>query len=130
MLCGSQTRVMNSRHQRRSNQVWRRRQCQACGTVFTTREQADYRTMWRVRGIRGRLEPFSEDKLMLSLYQSCRHRSEAVRDARALTDTIVAKLRSQVSDGVLDSQAIVRTAQVALNRFDRAASVAYQAFHA
>jgi hypothetical protein len=64
------------------------------------------------------------------LYKSCQHRPAALKDASGLTDTIVAKLLTQAKSGVLDSRAIARTAQVALNRFDGAASVAYQAFHA
>lgn len=130
LQCGSKTKVTNSRHQRRSNQVWRRRLCPNCGALFTTEEQADYGAVWAVLDKNLALTAFSRDKLLLSLYESCRHRSEALDDARALTDTVISKLGSQVTDGVLEARAIARTAQVALNRFDHAASVAYQAFHA
>jgi len=82
-----------------------------------------------VRGAKGRLQPFSRDELLLSLYEAVRHRPTALKDAGGLADTIINKLGAQVVDGVLDSRAITRTAQVALNRFDHAASVAYQAFH-
>jgi transcriptional regulator NrdR family protein len=101
----------------------------ACGALFTTEEQADYGALWRVRQTKGRLEPFSRDKLFLSLYEAVRHRPAALKDAAALAVTVINKLGDQVSDGVVDSARIARTAQVALNRFDHAASVAYQAFH-
>jgi transcriptional repressor NrdR len=127
--CGYKTGVVNSRHQRRGNSVWRRRHCPACGALFTTEERADYGAIWGVRNPKGRLEPFSRDKLLLSLREAVRHRPTALRDAAALADTVINKLGTQVGDGVLESRAIARTAQVALNRFDHAASVAYQAFH-
>jgi transcriptional repressor NrdR len=128
--CGSKTEVVNSRTGRRSNQVWRRRHCTRCGALFTTEERADYEAAWAVRSPQGRLEPFSRDKLLVSLYRSLRHRPAALRDAGALADTIINKLRAQAADGVLESRIITGTARVALNRFDHAASVAYQAFHA
>lgn len=127
--CGQKTVVTNSRAQRRVNQVWRRRRCLACGAVFTTEELADYQGSWRVHGRAGHLEPFSRDRLFLSIYEAVRHRPTATADAGALTATIMAKLGAQVKDGVVAAAAIARTAQVALNRFDGAASVAYQAFH-
>ena len=128
--CGHKTAVINSRHQRRSNRVWRRRQCEACGALFTSEERPDYLRSWRVRDKTGHLEPFSRDKLFLSLYEAVRHRSTAVADAGGLADTVINKLGGQVQDGVVQASVIARTAQVALNRFDRAASVAYQVFHA
>jgi transcriptional repressor NrdR len=129
--CGSATQVINSRPQRRSNQVWRRRQCIKCRAVFTTTETTQYDAAWVVRGKAGTLlQPFSRDKLFLSLYESCRHRQTAEGDASALTETVMKKLSAQVVDGVIDSRTVARIAQVALNRFDKAASVHYQVFHA
>ncbi|HET7060465.1 MAG TPA: hypothetical protein VFH99_04115 [Candidatus Saccharimonadales bacterium] len=129
--CGGQTRVINSRHQRRANQVWRRRQCRnpQCGAVFTSEETAAYNAAWAVQGPSGKLAPFSRDKLLLSLYKSLEHRSTAVADAGGLADTVIKRLSGAVTDGVIESQAIVHAAQVALNRFDKAASTHYSAFH-
>jgi hypothetical protein len=84
---------------------------------------------WQVRGTSGRVEPFSRLKLCLSLLKSCEHRGTALGDAEALTATVIAKLPPSVHDGTVDVRDIVRAAQVALNRFDTAASVHYQAFH-
>jgi transcriptional repressor NrdR len=127
--CGGQTQVINSRHQKRANQVWRRRQCQQCGTVFTSEETAAYGASWAVRGASGAPKPFSRDKLLLSLHKSLQHRSTALADAGGLAYTVIKKLSGDVTDGVIESRAIVNTVQVALNRFDKVASVSYAAFH-
>jgi transcriptional regulator NrdR family protein len=78
----------------------------------------------------GAISPFSRDKLFLSLYRSCQHRSDALSDASALTNTIIKKLLNQITSGTIPAKTIMQIAQVALNRFDKAASVHYQAFHA
>jgi len=127
--CGSDTQVINSRHQRRSNQVWRRRQCLSCHLVFTTEEQVDYSGLWRVASSKASLRPFSRDKLLLSLYKSCEHRKTALADASALADTVIKKLSDQVTDGVVQKQSIVQVSLVALRRFDSVASTHYLAFH-
>ncbi|HVA11002.1 MAG TPA: hypothetical protein VNG32_02430 [Candidatus Dormibacteraeota bacterium] len=91
-------------------------------------ETVQHELAWLVR--RGRhLEPFSRDKLFLSLYKSCEHRQTALSDARSLTETIINKLSARAIKGVLNSSDIALVAQVALNRFDKAASVHYLAFH-
>lgn len=129
LQCGHKTQVINSRPRRRVNQVWRRRQCLSCAAIFSTTEVADYGALWAVRQPSGALKPFDRDKLLLSLHRSCQHRSTALADAAGLTDTIIAKLRARAVAGQLDTRQIAQTAQVALNRFDTAASVHYQAFH-
>lgn len=127
--CGGKTHTNNSRPQKRSNQVWRRRQCLECGAVFTTEETADYAAAWRVRSKTGALEPFQRDKLFLSLYNACGHRSSAQSDASGLTDTVIAKLMTADLGGVISSTQISQIAQVALNRFDKAASSYYGVRH-
>lgn len=127
--CGSETTVINSRLQKRRNQVWRRRKCLSCGTVFSTTETAQYSTSWVVRDKDGQICPFERDKLFMSLYQSCQHRPAALTDAAALADTIIGKLHMYVKQGVIERQVIAKVSQVSLNRFDKAGSVHYQAFH-
>jgi transcriptional regulator NrdR family protein len=111
------------------NQVWRRRECSKCKAVFTTEETAQYESAWSVRAKSGDLQPFLRDKLFLSLYKSCQHRKTASSDASALADTIIKKLVPQIKDGMIDRRLISQVAEVALNRFDKAASTHYQAFH-
>ena len=128
--CGSDTKVVNSRQQRRNNQVWRRRQCIDCSAVFTTEEAAQFGKSWMVKHKDGAIQAFSRDKLFLSLHKACEHRKSALADAGGLTETIMWKLAPLVSNGILSSRNIAQIVQVALNRFDSAASSAYQAFHA
>lgn len=115
--------------QQRSHRVWRRRECMECGATFTTEESALYEAAWAVQGSDGALKPFSRDKLFISLYKSCQHRSSALEDASDLADTIIKKLASGVEDGRLWAGTISQVVLVALSRFDKAASVHYQAFH-
>jgi transcriptional repressor NrdR len=129
LYCGAKTHVFNSRLQKRSQRVWRRRHCSSCGSTFTTEETALYSAAWRVQGQNGLLGPFSRDKLFLSLYKSCQHRPNPLDDASALADTIIKKLSQTVENGLLWAGTISQVSQVALSRFDKAASVHYQAFH-
>lgn len=128
--CGSETRVSNSRPQKRSNRIWRRRECLGCHAIFTTEEGIDYGGSWVVKPASGAIEPFSRDKLFMSLYKACQHRQTALKDAAGLTETIINKLAAVAQNGTLQTSQVIQITQVALNRFDDAASVSYRAFHA
>ena len=129
-ICGGNTQVINSRHQKRPNHVWRRRNCVLCDAVFTTTETIDYTKSLRVRATNERrLEPLERDVLLLSLYKSLGHRPTALTDAAGLCSTIIAKIAPQAVDGVITTTIITQTALVALNRFDTLAAQHYQAFH-
>ncbi len=80
-------------------------------------------------GPKRQLRPFSRDKLFISVYDSCQHRKTALSDAEGLTETVIRKLAAHVKDGTVDKSDITGVAQVALNRFDKAASVYYEARH-
>lgn len=127
--CGDKTDVINSRLQKRTDHVWRRRKCRDCQAIFSTTESPDFQAEWLVRDGSGRTEAFSRDKLFLSLYDSCHHRETAVGDAGALTDTVINKLRPEVHRSQVEAVTITRTAQVVLSRFDKAAAVRYAALH-
>ncbi len=120
--------MVNSRLQKKDNQIWRRRRCSDCGAVFSTGEAAQLSLAWQVSDS-GRPKPFSRDKLFLSLHDSCGHRRTALSDARGLTETVISKLAAHVKDGTVDKGDITGVVQVALNRFDKAASVHYAARH-
>lgn len=83
-----------------------------------------------VKPITGHLEPFSRDKLFISVYKACQHRPTALTDAAGLTETIIGKLAAVTQHGAIETKQITQITQVALNRFDAVASVSYQAFHA
>lgn len=127
--CGTKTQVINTRPQVKLNQQWRRRQCLGCKSTFSTIEVADYGALWAVKTPSKPLTPFNRDKLLLSLHRSIQHRPNALKDASGLVNTVISKLQAIASDGYLTNKQIIQTVQVALNRFDKAGSVHYQAFH-
>ncbi|MDL2363398.1 MAG: hypothetical protein QFB86_03395 [Patescibacteria group bacterium] len=104
--------------------------------VFTTTESTDYTAVWTVlkgqksvSGLPTTKQPFSRDKLFMSIYKSVQHRPTALADAGGLTNTVIQKLLHQQPSDQLTAKQIAATAQVALHRFDSAASVHYAAFH-
>ena len=157
IYCGSKTQVTNSRHQKRHNNVWRRRECLNCHAVFTTEESVEYSGSIVVRSdhsagtsrgkgsrkatravtglsepsgrIHTSMTPFSRDKLYVSVLKCLGHRAAAVEDATALTSTIIARLLLQTDNGALTSTIIIDTTHEVLYRFDRAAAVQYRAYH-
>lgn len=127
--CNGKTEVINSRHQKRVNQVWRRRHCLNCGATFSTHEQTAYDSVWRVQTKDASLTPFHKQKLFIELYKACEHRPNALDDATALTDTIVGLLRQHATRGLLESHDIALTSHQVLKNFDKAAAVYYEARH-
>lgn len=128
IYCGGNTKVTNSRLQKRANQIWRRRQCLDCQATFTTEEQAVTDTSLLVSSPK-RVEPFSREKLLLSVYEALRHRKTAISDATALCDTVWTQLQPQITAAQLTRRQIVETTHKILKRFDKAGATVYLAFH-
>lgn len=128
IYCNADTKVTNSRHQKRANAVWRRRQCISCTTIFSTIEAADTSLSISVNHS-GSLEPFQRDKLFLSVYESLKHRKSAQMDATGLTNTMLASIYSLSNDAQIDCEAIITITSSILERFDKVAATHYQAFH-
>lgn len=128
IYCGSETKVTNSRPQKRVNKVWRRRQCLSCNTVFTSTEAVDLSGSIRVAKQK-HLQAFRRDKLLLSIHDSLKHRKTAISDATGLTDTIIAKLYPLMTNSVLQPADITVITLEALKRFDKTAATHYAAFH-
>ena len=128
IYCGSDTQVTNSRHQKRLNQVWRRRKCSNCGAIFSTAEGANTSQALSVQKKNG-LEPFSRDTLFISVYDSLRHRKTVLNDATALTGTIISTLTPLADNASIDRDVIVTVTTTVLQRFDKPAATHYQAFH-
>ena len=78
---------------------------------------------------RNGLEPFSRDKMFLSVYDSCKHRNAAVDDATALAQIIVAQILNGQQNGIIRRRHVIETAHTALKRFDEAAATVYLAYH-
>ncbi|HEX9153457.1 MAG TPA: hypothetical protein VF809_01415 [Candidatus Saccharimonadales bacterium] len=121
--------VTNSRLQRRANQVWRRRQCKTCRNNFTTHETVELSSSIAVRYGPKDLKSFVRDKLLISVFESCKHRPNAIEDASALTQTIIGILRGYLQDSVLERDALVTITTAVLERFDRSAATIYSAYH-
>jgi transcriptional regulator NrdR family protein len=91
-------------------------------------EAADTSQALRIRTVSG-LQPFSRDTLLLSVYDSLRHRKTAVTDATALTTTIIGNLYGLVEDATVPRDAITEVTTAVLERFDPVAATHYRAFH-
>jgi transcriptional regulator NrdR family protein len=99
-----------------------------CGTTFTSIEAVDLGGSVTVKNNKA-LEPFQRDKLLLSIYDSLKHRKSALSDATGLTDTIIYKLYPHMQDAVIDRGNIIETVTEVLRRFDKAAATYYRSFH-
>ncbi len=129
IYCGSDTKVNNSRLQKRLNRVWRRRECTQCRAIFTTEEAVDLGGSIVVQNDSKHVQPFSRDKLFASLLSALGHRQTAVADAGALTATVIAKLLLSATNAAITPQEIVIVAHETLARFDSAAAIQYKAYH-
>ncbi|GAC1390722.1 MAG: hypothetical protein NVSMB46_01080 [Candidatus Saccharimonadales bacterium] len=74
-------------------------------------------------------EEFLRDTLLLSIYDSLRHRKTAIQDATALTSTIIGSVIDLVHDSSINSSQITATVHATLLRFDTIAAMHYKAFH-
>lgn len=128
VYCGHETQVTNSRHQKRANQVWRRRKCLSCDAIFSTNEGVDSSQALSVQRNKS-LEPFSRDQLFVSIYDSLKHRKSALSDATGLTTTVLSTIYPLTQNATIDRDAIVTVATTVLERFDRVAATHYNAFH-
>lgn len=128
IICNSETNVINSRHQKRTNNVWRRRKCLGCNSVFTTTEAIEMNGVIMVSSGKS-LEAFQRDKLMISIHDALKHRKTALSDARGLTDTIISTLYAQIVNSTVTKTDITQASITVLSRFDSAAHTYYHAYH-
>jgi transcriptional repressor NrdR len=128
--CSSETQVINSRHQKRTNSVWRRRKCGTCGSVFSTIERVDYEKSWVVQYQDGNLQPFLRDRLSISIYKSLQHRSTALTDAIGICMTVVSAAEKSIQNGSITATALATIVHATLLRFDKPAATMYAAYHA
>lgn len=130
IICGHETHVINSRHQKRANNIWRRRQCLQCGSVMTSIERFSYSQHLRYQKQRGPLEAFQEDELFISIRESLAHTANPTLAARELTNTIIGKLLSPSGRSlVIKRNELVELTASVLKNYDTAAYVRYTAFY-
>ena len=129
IYCGGNTQVTNSRLQKRNNTVWRRRLCSSCCQLFTTIEQADLAGSIRIIHDTT-LKPFSRDQLLMDVYEACKHRTQPLEDAQALTLTMSGQIiRELASDGTISHAKFTDIILTILERFDPVAATVYKAYH-
>lgn len=128
IYCSNETAVVNSRPQKRTNTIWRRRQCQDCQAVFTTSEAIDLEKSLVVASSKG-FAPFLRDRLFIDVYESLKHRKTALEDATALTGTIISQVLAESSVGSFDKQELLKTVVEVLRRFDKVAAMHFEAYH-
>lgn len=127
-FCNKDTKVINSRPQKRTNGVWRRRHCFGCERIFTTVEKADLEASVRVQKRSGGLEPLSEAKLMISLYRALEHHENAPEMALELSQTVIKSVLRFTTEPIVPSSAIAHQVIIVLKRFDAAAAIRYKSF--
>lgn len=77
----------------------------------------------------GALEGFDRDTLLLSIYDTLKHRETALKDAQGLTRTIIAHALKTATDSVITRANLIQEALQVLKRFDTAAATMYHAYH-
>lgn len=128
IYCAHKTIVTNSRSSKKLSGTWRRRKCTNCEAIFTSREYPELSDTHRVKQKDNSVQPFSRDLLFVSIYQSCGHRTNALSDATALTETVTMLVVKSAQNGLIASTDISRHAHQALSRFDSVASTYYKAY--
>jgi transcriptional repressor NrdR len=128
IYCGGRTKVTNSRLQRRNNQVWRRRQCLACQSVFTTHEIVELESSLSVEQ-NGQSTPFLPDLLLKELMMAMQHRKDVYTASREVLGTIVRRLLTLPQKPRFITSDISQVTAAVLKRFDRQAYLRYLADH-
>lgn len=97
--------------------------------MFTSIESPDYSYSLVVNKPRSKVEAFSRDKLLITVFDSLKHRKSAYSDAAALTDTIIAKVLNAISGPGVDLKEITIITEQTLSDFDHAAATHYRAYY-
>ncbi|MDB5160789.1 MAG: NrdR family transcriptional regulator [Candidatus Saccharibacteria bacterium] len=126
--CAAKTEVVNSRLQKRSNQVWRRRQCRECKSVFTTHEAIDLSSSLRV-STNGELKPFISDLLFTEVLLALQDRKDCYTESREVTGTIIQELLKSQASPVFTPKQISEVTAGILKRFNQRAWHRYTAEH-
>jgi len=85
---GRDDKVIDSRESREGETIRRRRECLKCGHRYTTYEEIEKAAGLLVLKRDGRHEPFSREKLHMSLTKACQKRPVALESIQELGDAI------------------------------------------
>lgn len=128
IYCDSETMVTNSRLQKRSNQIWRRRKCKTCGAIFTSHEAIDMSSSLIVDY--GALqEPFVIDRLFTEILLALQDQKDLYVTAREITSTVLAELLKLPEKPIYQSSTISRVTAQILKRFNKQGWLRYVSEH-
>ena len=128
IYCGHETSVINSRLQKRNNQVWRRRKCSFCKAVFTTNEAVDLPNALLVQTA-GHSEPFLPDIIYTELLLAVQDRKDRYVAAREITNSVIKQLLKLPDSPLFTPKQISQEISKVLGRFDKRAALRYRAEH-
>lgn len=95
-ICGApSTRVIDSRPAEGGQAIRRRRECENCGHRYTTYERSEPQLTVRKRN--GRLEPFSQAKLVAGISAALADRPVSASSIERLAEEVEASVRSSGS---------------------------------
>jgi transcriptional repressor NrdR len=122
--CGSQDdKVIDSRSSGDGVQIRRRRECNGCGTRFTTYEEI-HRENLRIQKRDGRYEEFNRAKLIAGLEKACEKRPISADKIQALADNVLSELEGEFGRDV-PSQKLGERVMQRLRQLDQVAYVRF-----
>lgn len=121
---GTETRVVNTTSDLDNDEIRRRRECQNCGSRFTTVERVRLQLPLVVKEGHDRKEPFDRNKLKQGIDIACAKRPISNTDVERLIDTVENKVRQSGQDTV-SSKIIGRHVIEGLRHLDEIAYLRY-----
>lgn len=119
----NQSKVVDSRHADDMNAIRRRRECEQCGTRFTTFERIELQPLIVVKKD-GTRQAFNRDKIVHGLVRACEKRPVPYESLEQITDAVENALRekgqseiSSVDIGEIVMEHLMQLDQVSYVRF-------------
>ena len=104
-------------------QIRRRRECNGCGTRFTTYEEI-HRENLRIQKRNGQYEEFNRAKLIAGLEKACEKRPISADQIQALADSVLSELEGEFGRDV-PSQKLGERVMQRLRQLDEVAYVRF-----
>lgn len=126
----TKTHVYNSRPTKRTNEIWRRRECLNCKKQFSTRESVDLSNIISVENKNG-TQQFSTLKLLGSIATAIDHLDSIDEKANWLMQTIRTRLLSEAAKRShrVTPQIISEIVATTLHAYDYASYIKYASAH-
>jgi transcriptional repressor NrdR len=122
------TNVVNSRPQKKHPQVWRRRKCPECDTIFTTHERPSLADNKLIDLPSGKQDTFNLGKLILSIAKAYTHAPEEAEYNVFWLAQRVEELLSTERE-IITPDDIEAATHTVLKHFDELAAMQYAAQH-